>query len=191
MEVADGFAEDAGAHPSGRIPCGIGQIAPRDANSYVIVRAGILIHKNVGNSSAATADGDGRRVGGAGGKSDVGFAAAGNSGVHRSDVVGVGTGKQGRKNELAVVGRVGVVNISVIVGCFPSISRGVVSGGSDAPVVSRGGGSAKNPNGLVVIVLAGIDINQQLRLGVVPPPQRQTMAANKVKLRFLLMYCFI
>ena len=32
MEVADGFVEDAGAHPSRRIPAGIGQIAPGDAN---------------------------------------------------------------------------------------------------------------------------------------------------------------
>ena len=50
--------------------------------------------------------------------------------------------------------------------------------------------AAKNPEGLVGgVVLTGIDVNQQLRLGVVPPPpQMQKMAANKVKLCFLLIY---
>ena len=185
MEVADGFAEDAGAYPSRRIPGGIAQIAPRDANSYVIVRAGILIHKNVGNSSAAAVDGDRGRVGGAGGKSDVGFTAARNSGVQRSDVFGVGTGKQGRKRELSVVGGVGVVNVSVIIGRFPTVSRGVVSRSSDAPVVSRGGRAAKNPEGLVGgVVLAGIDVDEQLRIRY-PPPQRQTTTANNDS------FCFI
>ena len=52
----------------------------------------------MGNSSAAAADG--RRVRGAGGKSDVRLAAARNSGVQRGDVFGVGTGKQGRQGNV-------------------------------------------------------------------------------------------
>ena len=62
--------------------------------------------------AAADGDGDGRRVGGVDGKSDVGFAAARNSGPHRSDVVGVGTGKQGRKLKVGIAGRVGAVDVA-------------------------------------------------------------------------------
>ena len=57
--------------------------------------------------------------------------------------------------------------------------------GSNAAVVTRGGRAAKNPEGLVGAVLAGIDVNHQLRLSCTPPPQRQTMAANKVNLHFI------
>ena len=173
MEVADGFADNAGTHPSRRIPGGIGQIAPRDANSYVIVLAAILIHKKAGNGSAGAGNSDCGRVGGAGGKDGVRANAARNSITHRVDVFDVGTGKQGRKRELAVVGRVGVVNVAVIVGRFPSVSRGVVSRGSDVPVVVRGGGAAKNPNGLVGVVLAGIDVNHQLRLALLQRNERK------------------
>ena len=114
-EIADRFVQNAGAAPTGRLPGGIGQTAPRDANSYVIVLAAILIHKKVGNSSAVGADSDCGRVGGAGGKGDVGSASARNSGSHRSDVFGiVGTGKQGRKREDLVVWLVGVENAAAV-----------------------------------------------------------------------------
>ena len=51
--------------------------------------------------------------------------------------------------------------------------------------------SAKNPEGLVGVVLAGIDADDQLRLGFVPPPpQMQTMAANKDNFRFIKI-CYL
>ena len=54
----------------------------------------------MGNGSAAAADGDGWRVGGAGGKGDVGSASARNSLSYGVDVYGVGAGKQGRKRDV-------------------------------------------------------------------------------------------
>ena len=73
------------------------------------------MHKKMGNGSAAAADGDGWRVGDAGGKGDVGSTAAGNSGSHRGNVSGVGTGKQGRKRDVCLTCRpVGLENVSVI-----------------------------------------------------------------------------
>ena len=70
----------------------------------------------MGNGSAAAADGNGRRVGGIGGKSDVGSAAARNSLSYRLDVYGVGAGKQGRKRDVFALnaGLVGVENVSAI-----------------------------------------------------------------------------
>ena len=69
-------------------------------NSHVVFSVSIF-HKKVGNGSAA--DGDRRRVGGVGDKSDIGLASTRNSGGYGLDVFGVGTGKQGRKREVAVV----------------------------------------------------------------------------------------
>ena len=66
----------------------------------------------MGNGSAATADGDGGRVGGAGGKSDVGFSAARNSGSYQLDVIGIGAGKQGRQRDVDIAGLVGVVEVA-------------------------------------------------------------------------------
>ena len=146
----------------------------------------------MGNGSAAAADGDGRRVGGAGGKSDVGSAATGNSGSHRSDVVGVGAGKQGRKLKVGIAGRVRDEHLPAIRGRgvypIPRVLEkvsGAAAGGSDAVVGARGGRAAKNPEGLVGAILAGIDVNDQLRLGFVPPPQRQAMAAKRNNFRFI------
>ena len=124
------------------------------------------MHVKIGNGSVRVGNSDGRRVGGAGGKGDVRLAAAGNAGQHRVPVCGVGTGKQGRQRERLVVGVVGVVNVVVRRRKIPRVSRGVVSGGSDAPGGVRSGGTAKNPKGLVGVVLTGIDINQQLRLAL-------------------------
>ena len=110
-EVANRFVDDAGAYPSRRIPDGIGQTAPGNANSHPIFSV-LILHKKAGNGSAGAGDGDGRRVGDAGGKSDVGLAAARNSGGYGLDVFSVGTGKQGRQRESLGVWLVGVVNVS-------------------------------------------------------------------------------
>ena len=67
----------------------------------------------MGNGSVAAADGDGRRVGGAGGKGDVGLASARNSGGYGLDVFGVGTGKQGRKRKQLAVSAVGIEKVVV------------------------------------------------------------------------------
>ena len=189
-EIADGFVEDAGAYPSRRIPAGIGQSAPRNTKSKIICGAGILIQKKMGNGSVAASNSDGRRVGGAGGKSDVGLAAARNSGIYRSDVVGIRTGKQGRKLKVGIAGLVGVEKVAVIIrsGKFPTVLSVEVSGGSDATATTRGGGTAKNPNGLVGgAVLTGIDVDEQLSVRP-PPPQRQMMEANKDSFCFIRIY---
>ena len=68
----------------------------------------------MGNSSAAAADGDGRRVRGAGGKGDVRSASARNSLSYRIDIYSVGAGKQGRQREVGIAGLIGVENVSVI-----------------------------------------------------------------------------
>ncbi len=174
-EVADGFVDNAGAHPSRRIPAGIAQTAPGDPNPYDISKKSTsVIQEKIGNGSVSAGNSDGRRVSGVGGKGDIGSAAARNSGSHRSDVSGVGTGKQGRQRDRLVVGLIGIVKVVVRRRKSPRVSRGVVSGGSDVPVVLRGGRAAKNPKGLVGgIVLAGIDVDDQLRLGFVPPPPRK------------------
>ena len=78
----------------------------------------------MGNGSAAAADGNRWRVGGAGGKYGVRANAARNSITHRVDVFDVGAGKQGRKREVDVAGLVGVKNVSAIIGeqNFPAVS---------------------------------------------------------------------
>ena len=125
-EVADGLVDDARAHPSRRIPGGVGQSASRDANPYCVLHSIIIIHEKMGNGSVDAGDGDGRRVGSVGGKSDVGSAASRNSGSHRSDVYRVGAGKQGRKLKVGRSGLVGVVKVAVVFLGFPSVSPFVI-----------------------------------------------------------------
>ena len=128
------------------------------------------------NGAAGTADGEGRRVGGAGGKGDVGSASAGNSGSYRSDVFGVGAGKQGRKLKVGIAGLVGIVNVAVVAVNLPSVLVVVVGGGavSDLGAGAAGsGGAAKNPEGLVGVILAGIGVDDQLRLALFPRNERQ------------------
>ena len=110
-EIADGFAEDAGSHPSRSIPAGIGQGASRDANPYIIRVSAIFIHIEMRNGSAAAANGDGGRVGGTGGK-NLRSSASRNPLLNGLDVCRVvGAGKQGRKREVEVAGLVGVEKI--------------------------------------------------------------------------------
>ena len=129
MKIADGFVDDAGAHPSHRIPAGIGQSASRNTNPQVICGAAILIQKKMGNGSANAADGDGGRVGGAGGKK-VCRGASRNSGSHRVDVIGIGAGEQGRQRGVDVAGLVGVKNVAAIIGGrnLPRVSVSVTIG---------------------------------------------------------------
>ena len=166
MEVADGFVQDARTPPSRRLSGGIGQIASGDPNPQAIFIA-ILTHPKVGHGSAAAGNSDGRRVRGVGGKS-LRSSAAGNSLSDRLDVYGVGAGEQGRKRDHLSVRLIGVEKISVDI---PRVMRVVIAGGSEGFVSwSGGGGTAKDPEGLVGgVVLAGIDVNDHLRLGVVPP----------------------
>ena len=120
------------------------------------------MQEKVGNGSAAAADGYGGRVGGIGGKGDVGSAAAGNSLSYRIDVFGVGAGKQGGQRDVDVVGLVGVIKVAVA-GKSPSVSILVGgSGGSEFPwrVSTRVEAvAAENPEGLVGVILAGIDVD--------------------------------
>ena len=152
----------------------------------------ILIHKQAGNGSGASAgDGDGGRVGGVGGKSDVGLAAAGNAGIDRSDVFGVGAGKQGRKSRQLVVGSVGVVQVARKGKRVSPVKISAASDAGGAGVVGRAA-AAKHPEGLVGgAVLAGIDVDVKLRLalfqrrqgkqscrqkkGYPPPPANQSL----------------
>ncbi len=184
-EVANRFVDDAGAHSSRRIPVGIGQSAPRNTNSQVI-RISIIIHKKMGNGSAATADGDSRRVGGASGK-DLRSSASRNPLLNGLDVYRVvGAGKQGRERDGLVGRRVGIENVSV---AKPRVANREIARGSDGTTNDCSGRAAKNPEGLVVVVLAGIDADGQLRVRYPPPPppppQRQTMATKKNNFRFI------
>ena len=173
-EVPDGFVQDARAHPRRSISAGIVQSRSGDTNSHLVV-IGIIIHEKMGNGSAATAGGDGWGVRGAGGKSDIGSASARNSGSHRVDVYRVGARKQGRELKVGIGGLVGVEEVSVIGRPeFPSVSI-VANGGaySDVTAVVCGRRAAKNPKGLVGgVVLAGIDVDEQLRIRSPPPPRR-------------------
>ena len=72
------------------------------------------------------ADGDGRRVGGAGGKS-LRSSAAGNPLSYRFHVCRVGAGKEGRERDLRVGREVILVNFA---GGLPAIGAGVRSRGS-------------------------------------------------------------
>ena len=114
-EVADGFIDDAGAPPSRRRSAGKGQSGSGDTRPHII-RNGIIIHEKMGDGSAATADGDGRGVGGVGGK-NLRSSASRNPLLNGFDVDGVGAGKQGRELEVDIAGLVGIENVSVIEGC--------------------------------------------------------------------------
>ncbi len=62
----------------------------------------------MGNGSAADADGDGGVVGK---RRPRAAPNSRRSGFHRSNVVGIGTGKQGRQKDVDVAGLVGVVEV--------------------------------------------------------------------------------
>ena len=121
------------------------------------------------NGAAAAADGNGGRVSGAGGKGDVGFASARNSGIHRGNVFGVRTRKQRRKLEDLVAGLVGIEDVAVVAVNLPRVLI-VEAGGRGVSDLGAGGagsgGAGENPKSLVGFVLAGIDIDDQLRLGL-------------------------
>ncbi len=187
-EIADRFVQNAGTHPSRRIPAGIGQSAPRNTNPKAILITAIS-HPKVGNGSATAGNSDGRRVGGAGGK-DLRSSPSRNSLLNGLDVYRVGgAGKQGRERDGLVGRRVGVENVAV---ANPRVANREIAGGSDCTITACSGRAAKNPEGLAGrVVLARINMDEQLRVRYPPPPQRQTTAANNDKLRFLLMYCFI
>ena len=140
---------------------------PKTIPSALRRRIRILVHKQAGDGAGASAgDGDGGRIGGAGGKSDVGSASAGNSGIHRSDVFGVGTGKQGRKSQQLVGGAVGVVQIARKGKRVSEVKISAASDAGGAAVASRAA-TGKDPDSLIGgVVLAGIDIDEELRLGV-------------------------
>ena len=144
----------------------------------------ILIHPKTGNGSSASAsDGDCGRVGGIGGKGDVGFTAAGNSGIHRSNVFGVRAGKQGRKSQQLVVRAVGVVNIAAVATSInePRVSSVIVSATSNAVKAGASRTAAgEDPEGLVGgAVLAGIDVDEQLRLALFNRQQRKQRSRQK------------
>ncbi len=152
------ISEGTAAHPNAQI---IPEIKP-DAGP---------IHIQVGDGSAAACEGDGGGVGDAGGKSDVGSAAAGNSGIHRSDIFGVGAGKQGRKRDVSIAGFGAGVEVAVVFHNSPSIAAavvGVAGGGvADAPKLRGGSCSGEDPKSLVVgVVLALVDVDVQLRLAL-------------------------
>ncbi len=71
---------------------------------------------------------------------------------------------------MLVVGFSAGVEVSGVVGHIPSVSAvivgvaGVVA--ADAPKLAGSGRSAKHPERLVGVVLALVDVNEQLRLGL-------------------------
>ena len=121
------------------------------------------------NGASAADAADGGRVGGAGGKGDIGFASARNSGIHRGDVFGVRTRKQRRKLEDLVTGLVGIEDVAVVAVNLPRVLI-VEAGGRGVSDLGAGGagsgGAGEYPKSLVGFVLAGIDIDDQLRLAL-------------------------
>ena len=175
MEVANRFVDQARAYPRRSLSAAIKQIGRLNANAQTIpsvTNMHILIHPKAGNGAGAPAgDGDGGRVGGAGDKGEVGLAAARNSGIDRSDVFGVGAGKQGRKRQQLVVRAVGVVDVAAVAPRInePRVSSVIVSAASNAVKAAVGGRAAagENPESLVGgAVLARIDVDEQLRLAL-------------------------
>ena len=68
----------------------------------------------------------------------------------------------GRKIEKLVGWLVGEVKVTTI--SFPRVSDVVVLATSDATAVIRSGRSAKNPDRLIVVVLAGVEVDVKMRL---------------------------
>ena len=153
IEVADGLVDYTGAHPRRSLIVAVNQVGRLNANAPTIsMKIRSLVHKQAGNGSGASAgNGDGGRVGGAGEKSDVGLAASGNSGIYRSDVFGVGAGKQGRQGQQLVVGAVGVIDVAVVVINERGVSIVIVSAASDAggALVASSAAAGEYPDGLV------------------------------------------
>ena len=172
--------QDTRTYPSRRRSAGIGEIANSGVtNPYVVISNVIIIHENMGNASAAASDGDCRR--GGGGKSDVGSAASPNSCIDRSDVFDVGVGKQKRKSQHLVVGAVGIVDIVVVVFKENHDFLVIVVSGGGSEGGTGGGCSAtteEDPKGLIGAVLAGIDVDEQLRLALLQRNQRRKRRNN-------------
>ena len=138
-----------------------------------IVGGSHIVHKHPINSSVdgRRAHGDGRRVRGVGGKGDVRSASTRNSLSDRINVCRVGAGKERRERDLRVRRMVGGVNVA---GGLPAIGAAVRSGGSAQSADRRDGGSAgENPDAVGGGILARIDINEQLRLALLPRTQRK------------------
>ncbi len=169
IKVSDGFVDQARSHPRRSLIVAVKQVRRLNANSPTILNPNrILIHKETGNGSSASAgNSDSRRVGGAGGKSDVGLAAARNSGGYGLDVIGVGTRKQGRDLKDRIGGLVSVVNVCVTKANRVLRMEIVACGGSDGPTTVCGKRAAKNQEGLAGgVVLGREDVQVQLRLAL-------------------------
>ena len=172
-EVANRFVNQARSHPRKSLSAPIKQVGRLVANAQTIPRViRILVHKQAGDGAGAPAcDGDGGRVGGTGGKGDVGLASAGNTGIDRGNVFGVGAGKQGRKSRQLVVGTVGVVQVARKGKRVSPVKISAASDAGGTGVVGRAA-AAKHPEGLVGgAVLAGIDVDEQLRLALLQSKQ--------------------
>ncbi len=184
-EVANRFVDHARSHPRRSLPAAVKQVGRFNANAQTIPsalrrRIRILVHKQSGDGAGASAvDGDGRRVSGAGGESDVGSASAGNSCIDRVDVFGVGAGKQGRKSQQLVVGAVGVVQVA---SKGERVSEVKISAASDAggAGVASSAAAGEDPDGLVGgVVLAGIDVDVKLRLALFKGNKRKQSRHQK------------
>ena len=85
--------------------------------------------------------------------------------LNRLDVYGIGASKQRSKIEKCIGGLISRVKVGGIVN-LPRVSCVIVSTASNAAGVMRGGKtSPKNPKRLVGVVLAGINVDVQLRSG--------------------------
>ncbi len=92
--------------------------------------------------------------------------------------------ERGREGD-GLVGRlVGVVNVA---GRLPTIGARMIAARSQSAGGVDARGAGEDPDAVSGGILAGIDIKDQLRLGVVPPPppQMQATAANKDSFRFI------
>ena len=177
IKVSNRFVDQARSLPRRSLSAAVKQVGRLIANSQTIpITRRLLTHKQAGNGSAASAgDGDGGRVGGAGGKK-VCQRAARNSLCNRFAVFGVvGTGKQGRQSQQLVTGAVDVVEVAIVTINESGVSIVIVSATSNAGGAPMGcsATAGENPEGLVGVVLAGIDMDEQLRLGLLQRNKRR------------------
>ena len=191
IKVADGFVEDAGSNPRRSLPASVKQVGRLNANAPTIPttstststhRIRILVHPKAGNGSGAAAgDGDGGRIGGAGGKT-LQPLSAGDALLHRFDVLGVSAGKQGRQGQQLVVGAVGVIEVAVVAFNGHRVSSVPVAAASDAggASISSGAAAGEDPDGLVGVILAGVNIDEHLGLVLFQQrPRKQSCRQKK------------
>lgn len=169
-KITDGFVHDSGAKPSKKIVGGKNQVWRCVANSNLIETRGV-VHKNTADGSARVANGDCRSICSVRKKSTTEYAS-GHSLLNGLDVYRVGAGKQRRERkeligwlvvDVKVEGSVKLPRVSDVE--ILTASNATASGCCNPVNSVATAGMTENPNRLIVVILAGIDVDVKLRLG--------------------------